>query len=196
MLFGAAVGLSFGFAKSADIDALSDEAVYYAHGNAPDLAAAKYAELAKAVPDDPVVLLGKTRATLLSHVDDPTPAAADFARAVELLVKRGDKGAALLAFSELGPLFVERGQAIDPRTLLVLGSAAEGQGALPLAEEVYSAIAAQAPDCREAEKAAFRIPHVLLLQGSPERATEAWRTFVARYPSSEWIQYADGRLRA
>ena len=91
---------------------------------------------------------------------------------------------------------MERGQAIDPRTLLVLGSAAEGQGALPLAEKVYSAIAAQAPDCREAEKAAFRIPHVLLLWGSPERATEAWRTFVARYPPSEWIQYADDRLGA
>jgi hypothetical protein len=196
LVFGAAIGLTFGFAKSADIDALSDEAVTYAHGNAPHLARAKYAELAARVPDDPNVLLGKARATLLSHVDDPAPAATDFARAVELLVKRGDKGAAVLAFSELGPLFVERGLAIDCRTLLVLGSAAEGQGALPLAEEVYHAICTQSPDGREAEKAAFRLPHVMLLQGSAERASEAWRTFVARYPSSEWTQYADSRLRA
>lgn len=195
MLFGAAVGLAFGFSKSADIDDLADQAVIYAHGNAPGVAALKYAELAKKVPDDPAILVEKARVTLMSDAD-PAVAATDFARAVELYVKRGEKGAAILAFSTLGPLFMGRGQAIDEKTLLVLGAAAEGQGALPLAEEVYRAIGSQSPDCREAEKAAFRLPHVMLLQGSPERATEAWRAFVARYPASEWIQYADGRLRA
>jgi len=78
-------------------------------------------------------------------------------------------------------------------TIAAINGYALGSG-YELALRTYQTVVDRAPDSWEAEKAQFRIAHVYLRMGLATEAAETWRTFVQRYPSSEWMPFADRSL--
>ncbi|TLM73963.1 MAG: tetratricopeptide repeat protein, partial [Actinobacteria bacterium] len=111
--------------------------------------------------------------------------------AMDALVRQGRKVEVLEAYEQVGASV-----ALPAPTLLAVASAAEGLKRHDLAQPAYTRLLREHPGRPEAEKAEFRLAHVLLATGRDADARAVWRDFLARYPESTWREYAEPRLAA
>jgi len=188
-VFGAAVAFVFKLVKEADTEYLTDEAREYAQAGDHELAASRYRQLAGDDPRNAEAHAEMAFAMFMSPEGDKGKAAGEFRKAIELYMTQGRKDDALDAFERLSDIYPEL--ALDGKTLLTMGSLCEGRCGYELALRAYQTVMDRAPDSWEAEKAQFRVAHVYLRMGLATEAAEAWKTFMQRYPSSEWTPFAD-----
>jgi tetratricopeptide (TPR) repeat protein len=195
LAFGIVAALTFGFLKDAADDYLSEEARGLAAEGRVESAAEKYGELTERQPDNPDFIVQKLQASMMARSGDATADARDLGKAIELLGRAGRTQEAIDAYKLLaqGPYRV---LPVDAATQLRVASMAESQRDYLTALRIYNSLATQMAGSPAAEKAAFRVPHVLLTQGKVEDARTWWAYFRTNYPSSEWVQHADPAFRA
>jgi membrane associated rhomboid family serine protease len=190
LAFGAVVALVFGLVKDADWEYLGDDAAKHAKDGSALVAAAEYAQLAETEPDRPDWYLGRAQAMLRTgRPQGWAEAAKDLSRAVEMFVRTGRSDEALKSFQALPKTVWQI--PLDARTFLALGSIAEGHQEYRWARVLYAEAARRFPETREGEKSFFRLAHVCLALQLPDAARLAWNSFLARYPDSDWIAFAD-----
>lgn len=188
LAFGVTAAFALGFLRDASREYLLDDVALFEAAGAHDLAAAKYAAIAKGDPDNPFWLLAQARETLLSGRGELATAEGQYIRAMELLLRQDRKVEALEAFEQLST-----SQVAEPaRVLLAVGAAAESCARADLAAKAYAEVVQDHAAGREVEKAMFRLAHVYLGAGMYEEAASWWKAFEQRYPGSEFLPFADG----
>lgn len=207
-IFGGLTALLLGLAGDADVEFLTEEAEAYASTGVPAVAASRYSQLLAADPNNPQLLLERARTSLAaangnggySAITAPAAggpssaptAAEDIAKCFELLTRSGRSSEIPVAYEQLLPML--GATSLPAKALLAAGSACETARRLDLAAKAYWDLVQGHPQTRDAEKALFRLPHVYLAAGMPGQAAQVWQSFVATYPASEWIPFADRAL--
>lgn len=192
LLFGVGAALTMGFLKDASREYLIDDLAMYQAAGAHSAAAGAYAKLAESDPDDPFWALAQARETLLAGPSDRAAASKTYASALDRLLRSGRRIEVLDAYEQLGSGVAE----LPARLLVAIGGAAESSQRRDLAVRAYAEAWHAEPASADAEKAAFRIPHVYLACEMEAEAQGTWRTFVERFPGSAWVEHADRRLAA
>jgi membrane associated rhomboid family serine protease len=192
LVFGALFALLFGLGGEADTENLIRKATTQSLSGDHAAAIDSYRQLAAEHPDDPAYRLARVREQWSAGRTDRQSAALEVARAIRMLLgdgKRVDAAEAYVTFSSLGvePTF-------DRVTVAALASGAEKGGMLGQAASMYYGLATSHPTTTEGERALFRLAHVYLTMGRPDLARQSWASFVATYPDSEWLAWADARL--
>lgn len=192
LAFGAAAAFIFGLAREANTEMLAEEAGSYAQFGASQIAADRFAELEKRDPDNPQWVLEKLRMEVAAGSTDTATVSADFRRAIELLVRAGDREKTQAVYRDFGTGSLAI--AADARALVGIGGSLEAARLYEEAAHAYHRTVTETPDSRDAEKALFRLAHVYLAQGKTDSARQTWTVFEMRYPTSEWMPYADAGL--
>lgn len=192
--FGVGLGLLSGQVRSAAREYLAEDAEKWSAAGTHAVAAAKYAELAEADPQNPEWRRRRARELADSFRDNPSETAAEYAEAVRLFVSQRRNGDALDALTEaeprVGPL------AIEPQVLLSVAAEAERRAEWARAAELYLRVIHERGGTPSAEKALFRLAHVYLGGGDMAQATTTWGAFRDIHPHSQWGAFADPALTA
>lgn len=190
LLFGAAAALMLGFNTEADIEKAVEESSALDIVGVPGLGDTSLRHVGGADPNDPGWKIERARQAMAAQTYGDSNAAS-FVEAMGELLRIGRKDEAISAYEQLGTTYP-----LPADSLLGVAQAAEGLRKYMLALRAYRELDERFRGTAEAEKGAFRMPHVYLAMGMDAQAQEAWRGFEAAHPTSQWLPYADSRLMA
>ena len=188
-VFGVIVALSFRLVGDADVEYLSEEADSWARMGIHSGAFSRYTQLIENTPKDPEVYRKLAGSMLFSGDGNKEEIIQNCMKAIRLFLQNQQKQEAMGVYQELNDAY--SGVVLDAKTQFALGSINETQADFRAAADAYFKLIENDPDCPEAEKASFRLAHVYLKMGNEEEANRTWQQFVEKYPSSQWIPFAD-----
>jgi membrane associated rhomboid family serine protease len=192
LVFGLAYAGLSGDLKAASREYLAEEADRLSAGATQHAAAAKFAELAESDPSNPE--WHRKRARALANAEPPSLDAAreEYAAAYALAVGSRDMSAAFDIHAEA---FVLCGSvARTSQELLALAAEAEHRFEPAEASRLYGMVLDFYGETPSAEKATFGLAHMQLRLQQHQLARETWARFVARYPYSDFIAFADAEF--